>query len=205
MIHRLLPHWARFWSRFPRVVEVDGRPIHVAPGVLDPVATKAGAWFAQQVVDLGVDGTHLLDMGCGTGVVGVLAEQAGAKVTACDLDPNAIQCARQNGLEDVREGDLFNPVNGMRFQIICFNPPFIAQPARGRRLDLAMMGGTQLETLRRFSAAVDDHLAPDGRAWVVLSDHHPVAWDVLGQGWARIIDATIDGETFAIWQRTAAR
>ena len=41
-------------------------------------------------------GDHVLDVGCGTGVVAVTAAQLGARVTASDLTPELVTRAREN-------------------------------------------------------------------------------------------------------------
>ncbi len=46
---------------------------------------------------IGVDGKRVLDYGCGTGILAIAAFKMGAlQVTAVDLDPEAIACAREN-------------------------------------------------------------------------------------------------------------
>lgn len=52
----------------------------------------------------------VLDVGCGTGVVGLTAARLGARVTGVDLTPELVACAKENaalmGIEaDWREGD----------------------------------------------------------------------------------------------------
>jgi SAM-dependent methyltransferase len=52
-------------------------------------------------------GTRLLDAGCGTGLLALLARLRGAQVTALDASPGLLAIVRQRLLEaDVREGDL---------------------------------------------------------------------------------------------------
>ncbi len=52
-------------------------------------------------------GTHLLDAGCGAGLLALLASLRGAQVTALDASPGLLAIARQRlPTADVREGDL---------------------------------------------------------------------------------------------------
>jgi SAM-dependent methyltransferase len=56
-------------------------------------------------------GMHVLDVGCGTGVVAITAARAGAKVSAVDLTPPLLERARENAriadvAIDFREGDV---------------------------------------------------------------------------------------------------
>jgi len=59
-----------------------------------------------------VRGSHVLDLGCGSGVVGIAAAKAGAvRVTASDIDANALAATRLNAALneveiDIVEGDL---------------------------------------------------------------------------------------------------
>ena len=49
----------------------------------------------------GVKGKSVLDYGCGTGILAIAAVKMGAsKVTACDIDLEAIACARENFTEN---------------------------------------------------------------------------------------------------------
>lgn len=172
--------------RLDRVVveTVRGVPLVVLPEVFNPVVFRTGRFLAEALED-GTGGAapppeapggppRALDLGTGSGVGGVFAARAGYAVTAVDVNPEAVRCARinalLNGLEDrleVLHGDLFAPVAGRRFELVLFNPPFFrGEPARWR--DAAWRSRDVLE---RFAAALPRHLAPEGRALVVLSNH----------------------------------
>lgn len=195
-----------WWGlRRTRRVKVDGHTLQVPPGVLDPVLFRAGAWFATEV---GAEaaarpGLRVLDLGCGTGVVGVLAQAAGADVVASDLDPVACGAARDNGLGDVRRGDLFEALPDERFDLVAFNPPYLVGRPSRHPLGRALYGGDDLSVVRRFGQQVDRHLRRGGQAWVVLSDRAPGAASALGPGWRRGRQASIRGETLALWLRHA--
>ncbi|WP_456434754.1 HemK2/MTQ2 family protein methyltransferase [Methanopyrus sp.] len=79
----------------------------------------------------GVSGSErVLDVGTGCGIQGLSAAAEGCEVVATDVNPAAVHCAmwnsRLNGLDvDVREGDLFDPVLGERFDVVLFNPPYL--------------------------------------------------------------------------------
>ena len=77
----------------------------------------------------------LLDLGCGTGVVGLALHQDGlvkAPLAASDLSPGAVQCSRVNFARygcpaTVREGSLFKPWHGEVFDVIVDDISGIAQ------------------------------------------------------------------------------
>lgn len=77
---------------------------------------------------------NLLDLGCGNGVIGVVAASLNPElhVTLSDVNRRATQLARENvrrmGLRNVTvlTGDLYEPVVGLRFDTIVCNPPISA-------------------------------------------------------------------------------
>ena len=78
----------------------------------------------------------VLDMGTGSGIAAIAAARRGARVVAVDISTEAVRCARINVLlnrvddrVEIRCGDLFEPVQGERFDLVLFNPPFYAGQA----------------------------------------------------------------------------
>lgn len=117
-----------------------------------------------------------LDLGTGCGVQALhLAGHAG-HVVATDLNPRAVRLAALtsalNGLDlDVREGSLFEPVAGERFDLIATNPPFVVSPPEGDRLVYRETGFDGDEVVRRIVTGAPDHLNDGGwcqllAAWI---------------------------------------
>jgi methylase of polypeptide subunit release factors len=146
----------------------------VVPGVLDPALFFSGEVLVDALERVVFPGCAVLDLGTGTGIGAIAAATGGAgRVVATDVDPTAVRCARANvvlhGLEDridVRQGDLFEPVATERFDVIAFNPPWLASP-QGHRLGLALTDPGTLAD--RFANGLGAHLTPGGVGLVVLS------------------------------------
>ncbi len=170
---------------------VGGEAIIVLPGVFDPVLTKVGAWLAVEIADRVRPGERWLEIGTGSGVVACALARAGAVVTATDLDPVAARNARLNAalgdrVVEVREGDLFVPVAGERFDAVVANLPFWPGDGAGLPLGQAFAGGEGFALLRRFVAEFEG-VAPTG--YTVLSEAFaafPEARAALGSG-ARLV------------------
>lgn len=165
-----------FGRRYGRLVleEIDGVPLIVLPEVFNPVLLRTGEFMVRELEKLALPaGARVLDLGTGSGVGAVFSARRGASVTAVDINPEAVRCARMNALlnklEDkieVHQGDLFSPLpDGQRFDLILFNPPFHrGRPSDG--LDHAWRGEDVFE---RFTAELRDRLTAAGRALLVLS------------------------------------
>jgi release factor glutamine methyltransferase len=162
-----------------RWVRVAGLRLQVLPEVFNPALHFTSGWMAAMVRRPGLipPGSAVLDLGTGSGIAAIAAAQAGAgRVVAVDLNPAAVRCAAANvrryGLADrvaVREGDLFAPVAGERFDRIICNPPYFPGTPR-TPAEAAYFGGPQYEWLDRFAAGAAAHLTPGGGCLLVLGD-----------------------------------
>ncbi len=154
--------------------EIDGVPLVVLPEVFNPAVYRTGTLLARAVAAWTPRGgeVRVLDLGTGSGVGSVFAARRGFRAVAVDLNPEAVRCARINALLhhleeriEVRQGDLFSPVAGERFDLVLFNPPFFHGEPAGD-LDRAWRG---TDVLERFAAGLPDALTPDGTALLCLS------------------------------------
>jgi release factor glutamine methyltransferase len=140
---------------------------------MNPVLFVTGEFLAGLLSPrLVAPGATVLDMGAGSGICAIFAAQWARRVVAVDLNPAAVRCARINVLlhrleerVEVREGDLFAPVQGERFDLILFNPPYL--PGQPRTEFERALWST--DVIQRFAAGLGDHLAEDGAALVLLS------------------------------------
>ena len=74
----------------------------------------------------------VLDLGCGCGIVGILAaKQIGAeKIVMCDVSENAVQLSKQNALANgvdavtIRLSDGLKEISETGFTLILSNPPY---------------------------------------------------------------------------------
>ena len=74
-------------------------------------------------------GMKILDLGCGTGVVGTYAAMCGAEAWLADVDPAAVETAKKtlaaNGVSGtVCLSDGFQAIDAAGFDLILSNPPY---------------------------------------------------------------------------------
>jgi HemK-related putative methylase len=176
--------WRRAWRTLLRVKlalvdrrkyrstvleNIDGLTILVLPEVFNPKLLRSGEFLVQQLHRLR-RGSRVLDLGSGSGASGVAAARRGCEVVAVDINPSAVRCTSINALlnhveVDAREGDLFGPVQGERFDVVLFNPPYY----RGVPRDPLDHAWRSPDLVERFAGSLAAHLTEGGHALLVLS------------------------------------
>jgi len=173
-IHPLL---LRLWLKHGRDRElstrIDGLTLTVRPTVFHPRFFGSSRIFADYLVSTGLNGKRFLDLGTGSGIVGLFAARAGATVTAVDINPNAVECARSNATRtglvlDCRQSDLFSALDSEKFDVIAWNPPFYPKPV-GNLGEAALYAGQDYEVIRRFARDFKGFLTPNGQVFLILS------------------------------------
>lgn len=166
-----------------REFKCDGRAL-----IPRPETEELAAWL----VSMSHPPTQaVLDMGCGSGVLGLTlaAEHPSWQVTLADVSPAALALAKENalalGLGNLHwcESDLFAALDG-RFDGIVANLPYVPDSERAslsREVlhdpPLALFSGSDgLDLIRRFIPDAFARLAPGG--WLALEIGHDQASQV---------------------------
>ncbi|WP_181764840.1 DUF7059 domain-containing protein [Streptomyces albidus (ex Kaewkla and Franco 2022)] len=148
----------------------NARSEDVVLGVGGASTTLAGITVRKSVA-------RALDIGTGSGLQALHAAQHATRVTATDVNPRALECARltlalsgESGV-DLREGPLFEPVaDDEPYDLIVSNPPFVISPgARLTYRDGGMTGDDLCRTLALHSA---DWLAEGGYCQLLANWEH---------------------------------
>lgn len=163
------------WAAF------SGLRVLVRPGVFVPRRrTELLVDVARRALaDSGGREARVVDLCCGSGAVGlaIAAGRADIELHAVDIDPVAVQCARQNipaSVGEVHEGDLDAPLPARlrgRVEILTANAPYVPtgalrlMPPEARQHEprTALDGGPEgLDLLRRVVLLAPRWLAPGG-------------------------------------------
>jgi release factor glutamine methyltransferase len=141
--------------------------------VFNPVTGRTTHFFIQHMQLK--SGNRILELGTGTGAIAAAAALISQSVTATDINPYAVKCAkvtvRLNGVKDrvrVLQGDLFSPVEGETFDVILFNPPYFRCDAKSW-IARAWSAGSNFELMNRFLEGARNVLVKDGQIQILLS------------------------------------
>ncbi len=178
---RRLAHRVWAWRILESVSRPDpcrlmGLDLVILPGVLHPKHFKSSRLLGRYVAALPLAGRRVADLGTGSGLLGLLAARSGGTVTALDINPLAIACARanaeRNGLHDrmkVCLSDGFDGApEGERYDLIVTNPPFYPRAVDGLA-DHAFAAGDGHAFMSRLAAAIDLRLAAGGEIVMIHS------------------------------------
>lgn len=158
-----------------KMLEYKGIVIYTHPEVYEPAEDTF--LFAENLDIQRSD--EVLEIGTGTGLITVYAAQRTKRVVATDINRNAIKCALKNTIAnrtyniELREGNLFDPVEGEKFDLILFNTPYLPTSPDERldeELNAAFDGGLDgRDTIDAFIDQVKDYLNSEGRVQMVQS------------------------------------
>jgi|CXWL01.1.fsa_nt_gi release factor glutamine methyltransferase len=160
----------------PDACRLLGSDLVIVPGVLHPLHFASSQWLAAHLSTLDLRGLRVADVGTGSGLLALVAARAGAKVTAIDINPVAVRCAKANAernglgpLVEVIESDVFAEVPPQAtFDLVITNPPFFPREHRGAA-DQAFAAGANGEFFRRLAESVPGRLTTGGALLLVHS------------------------------------
>ncbi len=158
----------------PDAVSIYGCNINTSPEVFHPILFHSTKILASEITTAQMKGKRVLDMGTGTGAIGILAARQGASVTAADINPSAVELSRNNAQNNsvemnVVQSDLYSSLDGKKYDAIFFNIPFYPKIAHDMSEE-AFNAGESFSTVVRFAQQSVRHLADGGTVMIVFSE-----------------------------------
>ena len=144
-------------------VEIMGERLELEtqPGLFSPEHADRGTLAMLSCAHF-EPGAHVMDLGCGCGIVGILAAKkcGEANVVMADIDPVAVETAKRNAARngvpgvEIALSDGFKQVDATGFDLILSNPPYQSDfsVARGfieKGFNRLKPGGTLLMVTKR--------------------------------------------------------
>ena len=167
------------WVVSDLIPTLDGRDQALRPDFVLGIS-PASTTLAQLAVPgpLG----RVLDLGTGCGVQALHLAGRAERVVATDLNPRAPVLAdltaALNGVElDLREGSLYEPVAGERFDLILTNPPYVMSPPSDERLVYREGSLPADDLVRQVVSGAATHLNPGGVLQVLAN------WAITDRPW----------------------
>jgi release factor glutamine methyltransferase len=148
--------------------------LEIPPEVFHPGFFFSTQMLLQYLVKLPLQKKEFLELGCGSGLISLVAAEKAAAVTATDINPIAVEFLKKNSLRNnmqlkIFQSDLFDDIPEKQYDIIAINPPYYKKNAVTMR-DHAWFCGEHGEYFSRLFASLHRYMHEKTETLMVLFD-----------------------------------
>jgi release factor glutamine methyltransferase len=148
--------------------------LEIPPEVFHPRFFFSTKLLLDFVSRMDLEEKTFLELGAGSGLISIYAHKKRASVTASDINPIAVKALVKNRLLnqsnfEVIQSDLFDALQGKRFDIIAINPPYYRRKPVSPA-DYAWYCGEEGEYFERLFGSLKDHVHKDSMVLMILCD-----------------------------------
>lgn len=169
--HTYKPLLVKYLSR-TRIFKYGDICLEIPPQVFHPGFFFSTRILLNYILSFSLQGKKLLEPGCGSGLISICTAKKGAKVTASDINPVAIEVlkknSRVNGVDlEIIESDLFRNIPMQTFDIIAINPPYYKKQPESE-IDYAWFCGENGEYFADLFENLENYIYPGSEIIMVL-------------------------------------
>lgn len=157
-----------------RPFRYDNLELIVLKSVFHPAFFGSSKVFAGFLKKQKLIGKKLLEVGCGSGLLSLVAAKEQAIVTAIDINPAAIACTRANAINnhllvEVIHSDVFKSLTQQAYDLLIVNPPFFEGKAT-EDSSYAWYCGTDYYFFSAFFEGLAQYTHQRSKIWMILSE-----------------------------------
>ena len=157
----------------PRTFRYLGMSVKVHPDVFPPQLTFSTKILLDFVHKMDLENKTFLELGCGCGIISLLAAKKGAIVTASDINQAALDYLEKNTLNNHLKvtavySDLFQNLENQTFDYIMINPPYYPQTPKNVK-EQAWFCGEGFEYFEKLFKQLPNQLSAENHCYMILS------------------------------------
>ncbi|MFN3967657.1 methyltransferase [Flavobacterium sp.] len=171
--HPFLKFGLNFYYSKPRNFTYNNIKIKVHSDVFPPKLTFSTKILLDFIQELELENKTFLELGCGSGIISLLATKKGAKATASDINQTALDYlvtnAEKNHLKvEAVYSDLFQNIENHSFDYIIINPPYYPKAAKSIK-EQAWFCGENFEYFEKLFHQLPSYLSSETNCFMILS------------------------------------
>ncbi|MFN5794544.1 MAG: methyltransferase, partial [Bacteroidota bacterium] len=160
-----------------RTYKKFGLKLSVPSGVFHPAFFGTTLFLVKFITTLSLKNKTLIEVGCGSGLISIVAAKNGAIVTAIDINAKALEATKTNNTKNstniaVLESNLFQNIS-QTFDFIVVNPPFFKKNPI-HQWEYAWLAGQNLEYFHSFFQQLNTVTHPQSKVYMVLAENCPL-------------------------------
>jgi release factor glutamine methyltransferase len=159
-------------------IKFDGFKLKVFKEVFHPKLFFSTKYFYSFLDSKSFKGLKFLEIGCGSGILSLLAFRKEAKVTALDVDLKAVENTKLNFRKNfsnasdvlIVQSDLFEELAPQQFDIIVINPPYYFKKIESD-YHYAWYCGENGEYFERLFSGISFYMHSNTHVYMVLEEN----------------------------------
>lgn len=158
---------------------IRGFKLLIKPSVFHPRYFFSSIFLFDFVNTLEIKNKHFLEIGCGSGIISLLAHKKNATVTCSDINDAAIECTLHNFKQNFPEtnsnftcikSDVFNEIPENTFDVLVINPPYFFKDVTEAN-QLAWNCGKNGEYFVKLFSKLKHYISSESLIYMVLGDN----------------------------------
>lgn len=158
----------------PRKYTYKNITVLVHPEVFPPHLTFSTKILLDFIEALDLQNKNFLELGCGSGVISILAAKKGANVVATDINNTALKYLKKNAKNNqvnlsILYSDLFENLNNHTFDFIIINPPYFSKSPKNIK-EIAWFCGEKFEYFTELFSQLEKFRKNHKEIFMILSE-----------------------------------
>ncbi|HMI07934.1 MAG TPA: methyltransferase [Flavobacterium sp.] len=175
IISPVLQKVSAFYLKKRRKYTYKNISVWVEPTVFPPFITISTKLLLQFIETLALKDKKFLELGCGCGIISILAAQKGAAVTATDINVIALEALEKNASSntvsiEIVHSDLFENLAEKSFDVMVINPPYYPKTPHSVA-ENAWFCGENFEYFEALFAQLPKFTTSENEIYMILSEN----------------------------------
>ena len=172
--HPFLKFGLELYYSKPRNYCYEDICIKIHPDVFPPQLTFSTKILLDFIRGLNLENKTILELGCGSGIISLLAANKKALVTASDINKTALEFLDTNASKNSLNvktvfSDLFQNLEYQSFDYIIINPPYYPKKPKNVK-EQAWFCGENFEYFEKLFSQLPNFTTSENRIYMILSE-----------------------------------